>query len=172
VKQTDIGKYFSFKFNYVNAISIYSGYIIDCNDDWILLKYNPTDYEVDGYILLRNKHVTHYKRDSKERFTEKVLKLKGCEPKKNEKIPITDIESILNYLTKKYGVFHFDMRSNTSCWLGKVKKIVGSEMHLHYLTPRGKWTYEMPPFKMGNIRTIQFNTDYINSLMLIGKKKK
>lgn len=172
MKKTDIGKYFSFKFQYVNDIVIYSGYLLDYNSDWILLKHNPRDYEIDGYIILRNKYVTHYKRDNKDKFTERILNLKGHQPKRTEKIPIADIQTILNYLTRKYGVFYFDMLSDTKCWLGKVKKIVGSELHIHYLTPRAKWTNTMPPYKLGNIRTIQFGSDYNNSLMLIAKTKK
>ncbi len=172
MKQRDIGKYFSFKFKYVNGISIYSGYLLDFNEDWMLIKHNSTDYEIDGYLILRAKYVTHFKRDSRDRFTEKILDLKGYKPQSNEKIPITDIETVLNYLTKKYGIFQFDMRSDTASWLGRVKKITGKDLELRYLTPTAKWTNEMKPFKIGNIRTIQFDNDYINSLMLIAKKDK
>lgn len=171
MKQKDIGKYFSFKFKYVNEVTTYSGYLLDFNSEWVLLKYNPNDYEMDGYIVLRDKDITHYKRDSKDRFTEKILNLKGHKPKRNEKIPIADINTIVNYLSDKFGAFQFDMRSNTLCWLGKVKKITGQTLDLHNLTPRGKWNNKMKPFPMGNIRTILFDTDYINSLMLIGRKK-
>lgn len=172
MKQNNRGKYFSFRFNYVNEVTTYSGYLLDFNADWVLLKYNPCDYQADGYILLRKKNISHYKRENKERFTEKILNLKGHQPKANETIPISDIKSIVNYLTAKYGVFQFDMRSNSVCWLGKVKKITGQNLDLHYLTPRGKWNNKMRQFPMGSIRTIQFDTDYINSLMLIGTAKK
>ncbi len=65
----------------------------------------------------------------------------------------------------------FKMRTNKVCWVGKVKKIKGAELIINYLTTRARWTNTMPPHKLDNIRTIQFDTDYINSLMLVAKKK-
>jgi hypothetical protein len=57
-----------------------------------------------------------------------------------------------------------------ACWLGKVKKIKGAELKIDYLNPKGIWSSSMPTYKLGNIRTIEFDTDYVNSLKLIAKK--
>ena len=61
---------------------------------------------------------------------------------------------------------------NSKCWLGKVRRIVGSSLLIYDLTPRAKWGNGMPPYKLGNIRTIEFDTEYINSLMLMANAKK
>lgn len=171
LSKKNLGQFVSFRFKYTNRMRIYSGFLIDFNDDWILLKYNPTDYVMDGYIILKSKHVTQYKRNEDEKFTERILKLKGVKVTPKEKISITNIESILTFLNDKYGVFQFDMRTDTSCWLGKIKWIKGSDLKLHALTTRAKWSNTMPIFKLGNIRTIQFDNDYINSLKLGASKK-
>jgi hypothetical protein len=146
--------------------------MIDFNEHWTLLKYNPSDYLIDGYIILNNKYVTEYKRDNEERFKQKILDLKGQRSKNKERFTLGDTASILNYITNKYGIFDFNMRTNTKCWLGKVKKIKGMELKIDYLDPKGIWSNRMPTFKLGNIRTIQFDTDYINSLKLIAKKRR
>jgi hypothetical protein len=167
-----LGQLLTFKFEYSNEIVNYSGYLIDYNYDWVLLKYNKVDYVVDGYIILKNKHVLAFKRDESEKFKQKILDLKGQKPKDKEKIPISDITTILTYISDKFRIFQFNMRVDSTCWLGTVKKITGSDLKIDYLTPRGTWTNNMPPFKLGNIRTIEFDTDYINSLKLIAKKKR
>ena len=166
-----IGQLITLKFEYTDETVKYSGYLIDFNSDWVLLKYNKVDYVVDGFIVLNNRFITHFKRDDKEKFTQKILDLKGEAPKKNERIPLTDVETILVHLSEKFGIFSFNMRSNSKCWLGRVKKISGSDLKIDYLTPRATWTNDMPPFKLGNIRTIQYDTDYINALKLVAKKK-
>jgi hypothetical protein len=166
-----LGQLLSFKFEFTNRVQIYSGYLIDYNEDWTLLKYNPVDYVIDGYILLKNKHISHFKRDSEEKFTQKILDLKGCNPNDKDSIPINDLVTILNYISKEYGIFKFQMRSDEACWLGKVKKIDGSNLKIDYLDPKGIWKTTMPTYKLGNIRTIEFNTDYINSLLLVEKNK-
>ena len=172
MNQKDIGKLFSFKFQYTDCEEIYSGYLIDFNKDWTLIKYNSADYVVDGYIILKNKYVTAHKRDNQEKFTQKILDLKGQKPTSKEKIPLTDLKTIFKYLSSKYGLFQFDMKTSKSCWIGKVKRITDSEMKIDYLTPKATWSTTMPPYKLGNIRTIRFNHDYLHSLLLIAKKKK
>ncbi|HEY5747629.1 MAG TPA: hypothetical protein VIU12_16255 [Chryseolinea sp.] len=167
-----LGQLLTLKFEYTDEIVEYSGYLLDFNDDWVLLKYNKVDYVVDGYVVLRNKYVSHFKRDSREKFTQKILDLKGQKPKDNEKIPITDLETILTHLSKKFGLFQFSMRVDNTTFVGKVKKITGADLKIDYLTPRATWTNDMPPFKLGNIRSIQFDNDYVNSLKLIAKKKR
>ena len=167
-----LGKLLTLKFEYSNEIVNYSGYLLDYNYDWVLLKYNKVDYVVDGYIILTNKHVLEFKRDERERFTQKILDLKGQKPKDSEKIPISDIKTILTYISNKFGIFQFNMKVDSTSWLGSVKKIAGSDLKIDYLTPRATWTNDMPPFKLGNIRTIEFDTDYINSLKLIAKRKR
>lgn len=165
------GQLLTLKFQYTDETVEYSGYLIDFNTDWVLLKYNKVDYVVDGFIVLNNKFITHFKRDNREKFTQKILDLKGKKPKKKEAIPLTDLQTILVHLSEKFGMFSFNMRSNKTCWLGRVRKITGADLKIDYLTPRGTWTKDMPPFKLGNIRTIEFDTDYINSLKLVAKKK-
>jgi len=169
--QKHIGQFFSFKFEFASGTIIYSGYLIDFNEEWILIKHNPYDYLVDGYVLLRNKYITEFKRGNEERFKEKIFDLKGQKPKSKEKIPLKDTATILYYLSDKFGVFLFTQRTNLACWLGRVNKIKGTELKIDYLNPKGIWSSTMPTYKLGNIRTIEFDTDYVNSLKLIAKKR-
>jgi hypothetical protein len=167
-----LGQLLTFEFEYTSEIVNYSGYLLDYNEEWVLLKHNTDDYVIDGYIILKNKHITRYKRDEPEKFTQKILDLKGEKPNSDEIIPIIDLKEILLLLSERFGIFQFNMKTNSSCWLGTVKKIIGSNLKIDYLTPRAKWVRTMPPFKLGNIRTIEFDTDYINSLMLVAKKRR
>jgi len=170
VTKKHIGQIVSFKFNYINDEEVFRGYIIDYNEDWTLLKYNVNDFLRDGYIILRNKFISEYKRETDEKFYQQVLDLKGQSVTPNDKIPINDIKTILNYLTDKFGVFQFDLRSNDYCYIGRVKLIKGNTLIIDYLDTKGKWS-EIREYKLGNIRTIEFDTDYINSLLLVANSK-
>ncbi|PCJ63621.1 MAG: hypothetical protein COA58_15910 [Bacteroidetes bacterium] len=170
-KKKHIGQIVSFRFEYVNKIEIYRGYIIDYNDDWTLLKYNTVDYIIDGYIILRNKFILSYRLDEEERFYKKVLKLKGESVLPADKIPIDTIQSILNHLTAKFGTFQFDSKSNLYSYIGKVKSIKKNNLTIDSLSPKGVWA-ETQDYKLGNIRTIQYDTDYLNSLLLVANQKK
>jgi hypothetical protein len=166
----NIGRLLSFRFKYIDEETKYWGYVVDYNDDWTLLKYNITDYVRDGFIILKNKYILEYELSDTEKFKQKILDLKGNQVTGNDKIPLDNISVILNYLSEHYGIFQFNMRTNKSCWLGRVGKIDKQDLEIDYLTTKGLWKGQMT-FKLGNIRTIEFDTDYINSLLLVGKAK-
>lgn len=168
-KKKYIGQLISIKFS--DRKGIIYGFVVDYNEDWILMKYNPVDYIIDGYILIRHKNIEGFRRDVDEIWKEKIIKLKGLEPTVDDIIPITNLEVILNYLTNNFGVFNIYTKSEKACYLGKLKSLNSKQLVIDFLSTNGKWDGEMK-FRPGDIRTIEFDTDYINSLKLvIGDKK-
>jgi len=145
------------------------GFVIDYNDDWTLMKYNPVDYIIDGYIILRHKNIQGFRKSEDEKFKEKVIKLKKQNSKINENIPITDLQTILSYLTKMFGVFQLNTKSESACYLGRLKSFDSKQFVIDCLDTKGKWKGQMK-FRPNDIRTIEFNTDYINSLKLLAGK--
>ena len=168
-KKKYIGQLVSIK--YTDRPTPFYGLVVDYNDDWTLMKLNPCDYCIDGYVILRHKNIEGFKRDAKVRFKEKVIKLKGDHVPVIRNFPLTDLETILSYLTKKYGVFAFYLKSENSCHLGKLRSFKNDKLTIDYLNPKGIWSTQMQ-FRPGDIRTIDFDTDYINSLKLISQNKK
>lgn len=147
-----------------------SGIVLDYTDEWTWMRYNPVDYVVDGYILFRHKNILHYIRDEKERFTEKIIKLKKQDTS-TEKIPLESLETILRYLTDTHGIFQFYTKSEKACYLGRLQSIDSKNLQIEFLDPRAKWTGKMT-FRPGDVRVIHFDTDYINSLKLLAASRK
>lgn len=168
-KEKFINKLISLKYS-DRKEAIY-GFPIDYNDDWTLLKYNPGDYVIDGYRILKHKNIEGFRYSVEEKFREKVIRLKGLEPTEKEIVPITDLETILKFLTKKFGVFQFYTKSETACYLGRLISIDSKQLVIDFLDPKGKWSGKMK-FRPGDIRVIEFDTDYINSLKLISRAQK
>jgi hypothetical protein len=168
-KRKYIGQLVSVK--YADRPTPIFGFVVDYNDEWTLLKYNPVDYVIDGYIILRHKNIEGFNRDANEKFKEKVIILKKQHLPDFSDFPLTNLEAIVSNLTKKYGIFQFDLKTEKSCYLGKLKSLTKSKLTIDYLNPKGLWTKQMQ-FRPNDIRTIEFDTDYINSLKLISKKRK
>lgn len=143
-----------------------SGFVIDYNDEWTLLKQNPVDYIIDGYIILRHKNIEGFSRTKAELFKERILKLKNLYPKGQNAIPLTDLNTILTYLTKTFGIFQFKQKSEKKCWLGLLVSFGKKDFIIKPLLPNGKWGNDTLFFTK-DIRTIEFDTDYINSLKLV-----
>lgn len=144
------------------------GIVIDYDDDWMLLKSNPADYIIDGYAIVKNQSIKDIVRGDEEKWREKVIKLKRTQTLKG-KMPLGSLESILRALTKRFGVFTLYTKKNGVCWLGKLNSIDEKSLVIDDLTTKGKWDGQMT-FKTKEIRVIEFDTDYINSLKLVVKK--
>ena len=145
---------------------IFSGFLIDWTEDWILLKNNPVDFIIDGYTILKNKNVKAIIQDKDHEFTEKVIKLKGLKTSSAEIIPLQDLSSIIHFLANKYTIFQITKKSDKAVYLGKLIELNENELVIDFLGTEGKFEGEMS-FKHKKIRVIEFDTDYINSLKLI-----
>ena len=92
-----LNKVFAFTFQYIDCEDIYTGYVIDFSENWLLMKLITDDYVANGYIILNTKFIKDNKRDEKQRFTQKILDLRGEKPTQKDKIPLTDLKTNLVY---------------------------------------------------------------------------
>lgn len=150
---------------------IFSGFLIDWTEDWILLKNNPVDFTIDGYTILKNKNVKAIIQNEDHEFTTRVIKLKGLKTSGSEIIPLKDVFSIIYFLASKYEIFQIATKSDKAVYLGKLIELNDEEILIDFLGADGKFEGEMS-FKPKKIRVIEFDTDYINSLKLIVSEEK
>jgi len=145
---------------------IFTGFLIDYSDDWILLRNNPVDFILDGFVILKNKNIEAVNRDHDLAFNEKVIRMKGLQINSEDIIPIRDLASIMKYVSEKYGIFQLAKKSSKSAYLGKLIDFTDEELTIDFLDTKGQFGGELS-FNPEKIRVIEFDTDYINSLKLI-----
>jgi len=164
---TDLkGKFISFK--YRDRKDIISGFFIDSNDNWTLIKYNPVDYIIDGYMLLKTNKILKYKRDDYEEFREKVLISKNLQPTDKDIFPLTDINETLQLVSDRFGAFQIENKDDTVCYVGKLVKTTKEYIVIKEIDQKACWV-ETERYKLSSIRTIEFDNDYVNSLILYSK---
>lgn len=161
-----VGRLISLKFT--DRKTPIAGYVVDYNDAWTLMKWNPVDYVIDGFAVARHKNISDFHLGADERFREKVLKLKGVKIRKSDTAPLTNLETILRHLTSKFGLFLLHTKSEAVCYVGRLRSIDNSRLEIDSLNPRGKWDGTLA-FKPSDIRVIEFDSDYLNSLKLVAK---
>lgn len=70
----------------------FSGFLLDFNEDWILLRNNPVDYVIDGFVILRNKNLEPIIHVDNSQFHEKVIRLKKIKLTNDSIIPLSSLE--------------------------------------------------------------------------------
>jgi len=162
-----VGRLISIKFK-DREDAVY-GFVVDYNADWTLLRHNVVDYVLDGYIILAHKTVEDCRRTDEEKFREKVINLKGYSLEKEGSVPLEDLKSMLCTISERYGVFQFSTKDEGVCYLGRLVSVDGKHLIIENLDPKARWTGKRT-FKTKDIRSVEFDTDYINSLKLVAGK--
>src|SRR4030095_4273932 len=161
-----IGKFLTFKF--VGRKENISGVVLTYNNDWTLVR-RCIDYELDGYTVFKNEKVEHYYGDFEKRAA-RILKLKNYYFKKEPKIPIDSLETILVFAAKKFKLIQLDTRKGDAFDVVSYLKREDSLYQFDELTINAKWRYKLKlPEK--ECKFISFDNDYLNSIKLITKFK-
>lgn len=149
--------------------SILQGILIYMGEEWVLLKYVPVDYVLDGYLLIRTKYIRRIERGVDEVFNESVIRLKLASEKTNEEyFNLNERFDVLYYLMRNQIIIQFDFHDDSVSYIGKIKRIYTKTIRMESLNPRGEWEEENS-YQLDRIRTIQFDNDYIDSLIAYSK---
>ncbi|GAB3639255.1 hypothetical protein GCM10027422_48460 [Hymenobacter arcticus] len=143
------------------------------DEDWLLLKYVPCDYELDGYILIAKCHIDDRSSDKSAKQVGQVLKLKGVSATVPPAFVFADTLALLRWTEKTYGVLEF-MYEEDSIFLGWLNEADTVHFWIDSLEPAGTIASRQPderPFALGELRVIRFGSDYAHSLKLLWQHK-
>lgn len=160
--------------NKIYSISIHhwekpiQGIVIDSSKDWILLR-NLYDYRIDGLSLVNRKHIDRIERTEREEFAEKVLIANyRFSNEVNDVIPL-ETKTLFEYLECNNIVFQISFEDDSYTYIGKVENVSSLKFSFKKIGSRGIWLAEEQQIEIESIYTIEFNTDYINSLLTYSK---
>jgi hypothetical protein len=141
------------------------------NDEWLLLRNTPNDYLVDGYLLLAKAHIVARGIDQKRRQIARVLKLKGVTTQIPEDFTFASIVEMLRWIEQRYKVFQIADEEET-CFCGQFRDHDEAHYRINSLSPRAELDldYDMW-FGFDELVTVEFDTDYLNSLVLLWQDK-
>lgn len=144
-----------------------TGMLLSENDDWILVKHIPIDYQIDGFKIYRKKWVEKRHSGEKEAHIERVLRLKGVSSN-NPGISLGSAFELLTQLESKYGLFEFQDDNEVELFYGKLDTVDGDYFTINMVDSKGEIVenYDFD-FSFEEIRSITFETDYFESIRLL-----
>ena len=148
------------------------GLLVSENDEWILVKHIPVDYQIDGYRLYRKSFIESRLRSDEEELVEKVLKLKGIKTEAPNNFNFSDTIGLLKWVEETYGLYEFQDDDEEELYYGKTSRIIGNNLTIHMIKVDGSVEKDYDDsFKLNEIRAITFETDYHLSIGLLWKDK-
>lgn len=144
-----------------------TGLLIDENEDWILVKYIPVDYVIDGYKIYKKSVVEKRKSKTKEEKIARVLQLKKIETKTPESLSLDSVLEILKWSEKKYGLFEFQDNEG-DLFYGKLNKVKVDMFYIDLINSNGNIEKEYDyNFLIYEVAAIAFESDYFESIRLL-----
>lgn len=134
--------------------------------EWIFIKKITNDYLHDGYALVRRKKIKKIIRDSDVLFKENVLIAKGyMNSILSSNIPMDSLSSPLIWLCGDKKTVLLSPKDEAVCYMGNILRVSKSLFYLQAMTSVGVWEKELFRYIISDIVTIEYDTDYINSLL-------
>lgn len=146
------------------------GLLISENEDWILVKPIPVDFLVDGFKLYAKKYVKKRKSKTKESQIERVLTLKKISLSEPDGFKFGSTIDLLKWVENKFGLFEFQDDSEQELFYGKINTINDNSLMIDMIQSDGSVEEKYDhTFKIDEIRSITFMTDYFESICLLMK---
>ena len=146
------------------------GLVVAVDDDWTLMKQIAGDYALDGFVVVRHTNIKHHERGENELFKEKVLILKGMADLPEDPIKIDGLQSILEQITERFGIFEIQTKRESACYLGRLVSFGKKRFAIEFMDTNGEWDGQMK-FTTDKIRIVRFETDYAKSLLLVANSE-
>lgn len=143
----------------------YQGVLIDVGVKWILLKYIPVDYVVDGYILINTNYLLDIEIFEEDIFTEEILKLKKINLDLKFDFNLDNSEELFLKMKNEDEIIKIELKEHTKSYVGKLTIVREKSMKVHLFNKKCIWMKE-EVFLYNELRVIYFKDDYIESLKL------
>ncbi len=144
-----------------------SGMVLEHNNLWTLLAYNPVDYVHDGYTIVNHKHLDGFDINEHDKVVEKVFALKGVE-NSHTNMQLSNICESISYLSQHYPLFQIEPYADEDiCFIGKIISAENGYITMKHITPNAQWENELEQYDIESIRTISYDSDYLISLNLL-----
>lgn len=144
------------------------GVLIQEGKDWLLIKALFSDFILDGYKIINKKYIVSLEQTEDDLFVERVLKSNGKIDNIQLDIPLETL-SLFQYLAANKYVIQLSLNKENISYIGLVADILPKSIYLNPLGKKGEWLNYDLLFRVDFIRIIEFNTDYINSLVTYSK---
>lgn len=147
------------------------GFIIDANEDMVLLQLVDDSIRLNGYQILFLEDISDFVHPAPfNDFQKKVLELRQ-EETQNPDIELGDLNEILLNITEEFGLvtLHREELESDSCEIGRIVKADEVSFELEEIGSDARWFDETYEYDLYDITRIEFGGAYEDALLLVNE---
>lgn len=147
------------------------GYVVDGNDEYLLMHLVDDRITLNGYSLIRVKDITELNVEVEHAcFIEKALEIRKKRVKRPVLVDLADINTILFSIDQNYPLLtlHRESHDPDSCYVGSVESICDKTVLINEMDPDAKWSGNKR-LPLDEITRIDFGGGYETALALVAK---
>ncbi|SEC84066.1 hypothetical protein SAMN04489761_3738 [Tenacibaculum sp. MAR_2009_124] len=150
-----------------------TGVVLDENENWILIKSIPVDFQIDGYKLINKKYIENRFSNNNESL-KKVLKLRKSVFEKPQGFEYNnDVIEIFKQIETQYGCFEFQDEMEDELFYGVLNEINKDGFYIDSIKSDGVVDLDFDvEFSKDSIRIISFGSDYFKAICLLFNDQK
>jgi len=145
------------------------GFIIDANEDMVLLQLVDDSIRLNGYQILFLEDISDFVHPAPfNDFQKKVLELRQ-EEVQNPEIELGELNQVLLSISEDYGLvtLHREELESDSCEIGRVVKADDVSFELEEIGSDARWFDETYEYDLYDITRIEFGGAYEEALLLV-----
>lgn len=145
------------------------GFIIDANEEMVLLQLVDDSIRLNGYQILFLEDISDFVHPAPfNDFQKKVLELRQ-EEIQNPEIALGELNEILLSISEDYGLvtLHREELESDSCEIGRVIKADDVSFELEEIGSDARWFDETYEYDLYDITRIEFGGAYEEALLLV-----
>ncbi|EAQ67078.1 hypothetical protein MED121_14164 [Marinomonas sp. MED121] len=147
------------------------GFIIDANEEMVLLQLVDDSIRLNGYQILFLEDISDFVHPAPfNDFQKKVLELRQ-EEIQNPEIELGELNEILLNISEDYGLvtLHREELESDSCEIGRVIKADDVSFELEEIGSDARWFDETYEYDLYDITRIEFGGAYEEALLLVNE---
>jgi hypothetical protein len=142
------------------------GYVVDANEEFVLLHLVTDEIRIEGYVVLRLDDITEVNSDFDNlRFIEKALQLRRMEPQRPVLVDLKSMETILASVDEHYSlmVVHREAVDQNECHIGSLESIADKTFVMKEIDRDAQWCGARR-FRVDEVTRVEFNGGYETAL--------
>lgn len=141
------------------------GIILNTSTDFMQLAENPTDFKLDGEVIIRMDHFDSIRCNKFDKTTKRILKKENelsKEKPKRTKIDLSSWETIFSDLMKKsiHVIIECEDLTEPTFTIGPIEKVNKKSVEIRNYDATGQLNNKLSKIKYKHITLLKFNDEY------------